>query len=160
MPLQARGDWVELVSVGNVGDTTSNKTFIYEVVTPGANVTEVAAGDLVIVDPVYTVQVGNARAYARVGEGILAKWNDVAGEPIVLYSSVYGVVDEVYSPSDEVVFNFSDARLLTVINLDPAITDFAANDQVLVARRHLISVGDRVEMFFIFRAEDVLAVNR
>jgi len=160
MPLQARGDWVELQSVGNVGDTTSNKSFIYEVITPGASVTEVVPNDLVVVDPNRAVQVGNARAYARVGDGILAKWNDLVGEPVVLYSSVYCVADEVYDPSEGVVFNFSDARLLTVITADPAITDIAAGDQILVARRHLISTGDRVETFFICRAEDILAVNR
>lgn len=160
MPLQARGDWVELSSVGNVGNTTSNKSFIYEVVRPGASVTEVVAGDLVVVDNPKAVQVGDGRAYARIGDGILAKWNDTIGEPIVLYSSAYLVADEVYHPSDGVVFNFSDARLLTVVSVDPAVTDFAANDQVLVSRRHLINVGDRAELFFICRVEDILAVNR
>ena len=160
MALQPRGDWSELLTVSNVGNTSSNKAFIYEVLTPGANVPELAAGDLVVVDPRYTVQVGKGRAYARVGEGILAKWNDVVGEPIVLYSSVYCFAEGVRPPNDEVIFNFSDARLLTVIALDAAITDFGANDEIMVARRHLINIGDMPEQYFICRAEDVLAVDR
>lgn len=160
MALQPRGDWSELLTVSNVGNTSSNKAFIYEVITPGANVTQLATGDLVIIDPRYTIQVGGGRAYARVGEGIMAKWNDVVGEPIVLYSAVYCLVDEVYPANDEVIFNFSDARLLTVINLDASITDFGVNDQILVARRHLMSIGDMPEQFFICRAEDILAVDR
>lgn len=160
MALQPRGDWSELLTVSNVGNTSSNKAFVYEVITPGASVPELTAGDLVIIDPRYTVQVGKGRAYARIGEGILAKWNDAIGEPVVLYSSVYCLAEEVYPANDESVFNFSDARLLTVVALDAAITDFAVNDQILVARRHMISIGDRPEQFFICRAEDILAVDR
>ncbi len=151
-----RGRWFLAKYIKAFGDTTSLKVHVYEVVDPG-NVPDLTAGEQVIINPEYTVQVGESYAYCNFDRGAYAKWNSAYDEPVVLYAALHGEVVD-WMPDSGVAW-FGDALVLRVIDVDSAINDIAPNDEVIVPRRFSVHVGRKANTRFIVRAEDVLAVN-
>ncbi len=158
MAFAPRGRWSLLRYSNTALPRVSDRADIYTVVQPGSGETQLAAGDLVLVEPSKLAQVGGGYAYGQIDNGgILAKWNDTFAEPVVLFGTVYATIHEVHSPNDGVISYFDDARVLRVLAVDPAITDIAVDDMIIVPRRFLRSVGQRAEEDFITYAESIVA---
>lgn len=159
-----RGRWVLVTYERARGDITSQKQHLYRIVTLGSGVAHdyspgdprrLEVGDLVVVSPYATLQVGNRYAFTQADNGILAKWDETYDEPTVLYSSLFGEpVDWYTSPG---ISYHSDAIVISVMGVDPAITDIAPGDHVIVPKRYAYPVGKKANTRFIFRVEDVVA---
>lgn len=156
-----RGRWVLLRYVKTVGDTTSQKTYVWEVVTPGSGVTEVTAGDMVVTRhdhpyrPGLVLHLRDAYALANMDGGIIAKWDDTFDVPVTLYSAIYGRMAAMENVPG--VGHYGDAISVEIRTLDPVITDLAPGDVVVVPRRLAYPVTKRANEHWLFHAEDVVA---
>lgn len=152
-----RGRWILGKYVKTYGDTTSMVAYIYQVVDPGG-VAEVSVGDLLLIDPNYSVQVGEGYAYINFDDGVYAKWNSSYDEPVLLYASISA--EPVDWLPDLGIGWFGDAIAATVLDLDTTtIKDITAGQEVLVPRRFVVNVGKRSFTRIVFRAKNVLAVK-
>ena len=158
MPFVPRGRWSLLRYSAPANKQYSERLDVYTVVNPGSGVTELAAGDLVLAAPDKLRHVGNGFAYGQIDNGgILAKWNDAFGEPVMLFGALFLHIVDVDPPNDGVIGYFDDARVLRVISVGVGVTDIAVDDVVIVPRRDMFSVGHRPEERFIAAAESVVA---
>jgi len=157
-----RGRWIYGRYVKAYGSVTSNKSHIYEVVSVGTGLPTdptdpeyLAPGDLVVINPAHTVQVGTSYALIDFDNGLYAKWNPTFDEPITLYSTIYCEANAYQD--DQGVGWLGDLMQCNVLAVDPAITDIAVNDTIMVPKRYAVQVGYRVNTRFLVRAEHVVA---